>query len=48
MALPFSDLSAAVATQVVTLLPDWLDPQVILTSAGDIAFWVVVGIIFSG
>ena len=47
MALPLSDLSAVVATQVVTLLPDWLDPQVILTSAGDIAFWVVVGIIFA-
>jgi membrane-associated protein len=47
MALPFSELHAAVVTQVVTLLPDWLDPQVILTSAGDIAFWVVVAIIFA-
>ena len=30
-----------------TLGPDWLDPEYILTSFGDIAFWVVVGIIFA-
>ncbi len=27
--------------------PQWLDPEYILTSFGDIAFWVVVGIIFA-
>jgi len=32
---------------VHTLGPDWLDPEYILTSFGDIAFWVVVGIIFA-
>jgi membrane-associated protein len=37
-----------VNTAVVRALgPDWLDPEYILTSFGDIAFWVVVGIIFA-
>lgn len=27
--------------------PQWLNPEYILTSFGDIAFWVVVGIIFA-
>jgi membrane-associated protein len=37
-----------VNTAVVHALgPDWLDPEYILTSFGDIAFWVVVGIIFA-
>jgi len=35
------------ATVVRSLGPDWLDPEYILTSFGDIAFWVVVGIIFA-
>jgi len=35
------------ATVIRTLGPDWLDPEYILTSFGDIAFWVVVGIIFA-
>ena len=35
------------AVAVTTLGPDWLDPEYILTSFGDIAFWVVVGIIFA-
>ena len=40
--------SALVNTAVVHALgPDWLDPEYILTSFGDIAFWVVVGIIFA-
>ena len=40
--------SALVNTAVVHALgPDWLDPEYILTSFGDVAFWVVVGIIFA-
>jgi membrane-associated protein len=40
--------SALLNTAVVHALgPDWLDPEYILTSFGDIAFWVVVGIIFA-
>jgi membrane-associated protein len=40
--------SALVNTAVVRALgPDWLDPEYILTSFGDVAFWVVVGIIFA-
>jgi membrane-associated protein len=40
--------SALVTTALVPALgPDWLDPEYILTSFGDIAFWVVVGIIFA-
>ena len=27
--------------------PDWLNPETMLTSLGDIAFWVVLGIIFA-
>jgi membrane-associated protein len=32
---------------VVALGPDWLNPEKMLTSLGDIAFWVVLGIIFA-
>jgi len=39
--------SLVTSTVVRTLGPDWLDPEYILTSFGDIAFWVVVGIIFA-
>lgn len=39
------DWIAAVA--VPALLPDWLDPETMLTNLGDIAFWVVLGIIFA-
>jgi membrane-associated protein len=43
-----SGAMTVVGTSVVrTLGPDWLDPEYILTSFGDIAFWVVVGIIFA-
>lgn len=28
-------------------MPDWLNPETMLTSLGDIAFWVVLGIIFA-
>lgn len=39
------DWIAAVA--VPALLPDWLDPETMLTNLGDVAFWVVLGIIFA-
>ena len=32
---------------VHALGPDWLSPETMLTSLGDIAFWVVLGIIFA-
>jgi membrane-associated protein len=35
------------AAVVRTIGPDWLDPEYILTSFGDIGFWIVVGIIFA-
>lgn len=41
------DAPLAAATRVTTLLPDWLDPEVLLTSFGDVAFWIVLGIIFA-
>ena len=30
-----------------SLGPDWLNPEALLTNLGDIAFWVVLGIIFA-
>lgn len=37
-----------VNTAVVKALgPDWLNPETLLTSLGDIAFWVVLAIIFA-
>jgi membrane-associated protein len=39
------DWIAAVA--VPALLPDWLDPETMLTNLGDVAFWVVLAIIFA-
>jgi len=27
--------------------PDWLNPETLITSLGDVAFWVVLGIIFA-
>ena len=45
---PLTTATSLVTAAVVhTLGPDWLDPEYILTSFGDIAFWVVVGIIFA-
>jgi len=45
------DLPSAVAvvnTAVVKALgPDWLNPETMLTNLGDIAFWVVLAIIFA-
>ncbi len=44
----FSGVIAAAGTTAVRAFgPQWLDPEYILTSFGDIAFWVVVGIIFA-
>lgn len=36
-----------VALAVTALGPEWLDPQHIMTTFGDLAFWIVVGIIFA-
>jgi len=36
-----------VGTAVSTLGPSWLNPETMLTSLGDIAFWVVLAIIFA-
>ena len=41
------ELAVAVMTSVTALGPEWLDPQTLITSLGDIAFWVVLGIIFA-
>jgi len=46
------DLAAALAPVVNTAVihalgPDWLNPETMLTNLGDIAFWVVLGIIFA-
>lgn len=30
-----------------SLGPDWLNPEALLTNLGDVAFWVVLGIIFA-
>ena len=34
-------------TAVTALGPSWLSPETLLTNLGDIAFWVVLGIIFA-
>ena len=41
------DLALTVSAAVTALGPEWLDPQTLLTELGDIAFWVVLGIIFA-
>ena len=41
------DLAFSLSAAVTALGPEWLDPQTLLTSLGDIAFWVVLGIIFA-
>ena len=41
------DLALNASAAVTALGPEWLDPQTLLTSLGDIAFWVVLGIIFA-
>jgi membrane-associated protein len=37
----------AAAASVQTLGPSWLDPQQLINNLGDVAFWVVLGIIFA-
>lgn len=41
------DFTLTVSAAVTSLGLEWLDPQTLLTSLGDIAFWVVLGIIFA-
>jgi len=41
------DLALTLSAAVTALGPEWLDPQTLLTSLGDVAFWVVLGIIFA-
>ena len=41
------DLALSLSTAVTALGPEWLDPQTLLTGLGDVAFWVVLGIIFA-
>lgn len=42
-----SAASATLSLAAPALMPDWLNPETMLTSLGDIAFWVVLGIIFA-
>ena len=40
--------TSTVGTAVISALgPEWLNPETMLTSLGDIAFWVVLAIIFA-
>ena len=41
------EIAVAVIASMPALGPEWLDPQTLITSLGDIAFWVVLGIIFA-
>ena len=41
------DVTLTLIATVSALGPDWLNPETLLTSLGDIAFWVVLGIIFA-
>lgn len=41
------DAALTFSAAVTALGPEWLDPQTILTNFGDIAFWVVLAIIFA-
>ena len=40
-------LSLTVLSTVSALGPSWLNPETLITTLGDIAFWVVLGIIFA-
>ena len=42
-----SDPTAVIGYAVQALGPSWLNPETLLTSLGDIAFWVVLAIIFA-
>jgi len=41
------DAAITLSAAITALGPEWLDPQTILTNFGDIAFWVVLAIIFA-
>ena len=41
------DIALAGLAAVSALGPEWLNPETLLTTLGDIAFWVVLGIIFA-
>ena len=41
------DIALASLAAVSALGPEWLNPETLLTTLGDIAFWVVLGIIFA-
>ena len=41
------DAALTLSAAVTALGPEWLDPQTLLTNFGDIAFWVVLAIIFA-
>lgn len=51
VATPYSrrvpDLALVILSTVTALGPEWLNPETLLTALGDIAFWVVLGIIFA-
>ena len=47
MDLPSAAVAVVNTTIVKALGPDWLNPETMLTSLGDIAFWVVLAIIFA-
>ncbi len=41
------DVALSLLATVTALGPEWLDPETLLIALGDIAFWVVLGIIFA-
>lgn len=47
LAASAADVVAQVPATVMALGPEWLDPENILRRFGDVAFWVVLAIIFA-
>ncbi len=47
IAAAVADIAAEVPANVLALGPEWLDPENILRRFGDVAFWVVLAIIFA-
>lgn len=47
LAASAADVVAQVSATVMALGPEWLDPENILRRFGDVAFWVVLAIIFA-
>lgn len=47
LAASVADVVAQVPATVTALGPEWLDPENILRRFGDVAFWVVLAIIFA-